>query len=648
MFVPEAIHCVVARVEDVFKLMLAGASNRTTSRTNMNEHSSRSHTIFSLVVNQSFEDDEGVQVTKRGKLNLVDLAGSEKWSAHNGLHGQKRIKEMASINQSLSVLGKCISALTQPNSALHIPFRDSKLTRLLQDSLGGNCKTAFITTVSPSELAYDETCSTLRFADRAKHVVVHTKVNEIHDDHKVVIRKLMEENKKLRLENQKLRQVASKARARRSSDASSPEDDPPAKAHSEGRLSLSPRTLGRLGEAAPLSQERRRLTVDDMIFLRGLQAGRSMSPYVNLQSVHTVTIQAAQWMRRQWPTPSECTSPIVPEQPPNTVSPADLDAMVPDVTPLACVLLSPPSSKKGRHRRSVSTDDLGALREILDMEEATPVEFEAPPCHEELVGALAEETLVEFSVVLEKEAVAEAAKLESTRLMEKCAKQTGKIEELTAELDKQELELAEVQDLMAEYKAVNEVYVEQREFSLQLSSRQSQQIDALERQCAELRGSLSETLDSLAHEAGVEERVCRLEAELLELQTGVAGEDEFTSMLESTLRAGMLENLLAERAPSHTSSQSTTPVSTAALTCDIPDAPPQIAVGTAVVQRPHKPHRRRGGRRSSRGVSLRKLSARIDVSAEVQQAARYFFGKGTDSDEISTCLLYTSPSPRDS
>jgi len=201
MFVPDATHCEVGCIEDVFKLMLVGAQNRATSTTDMNEHSSRSHTIFSMVVCQKEVDSHGMQVVKRGKLNLVDLAGSEKWRTHTQM-GDRRIKELTAINQSLSALGNCISALTQHDRA-HIPFRDSKLTRLLQDSLGGNCKTTFIATISPSVLSYDETCSTLKFADRAKHVVMHTKVNESYDD-AVMIQRLMQENERLRRENMRL------------------------------------------------------------------------------------------------------------------------------------------------------------------------------------------------------------------------------------------------------------------------------------------------------------------------------------------------------------------------------------------------------------------------------------------------------------
>eukprot|EP00656_Telonema_subtile_P008814 TRINITY_DN14123_c0_g1_i1.p1 TRINITY_DN14123_c0_g1~~TRINITY_DN14123_c0_g1_i1.p1 ORF type:complete len:1043 (+),score=182.11 TRINITY_DN14123_c0_g1_i1:135-3263(+) len=301
-FVPDATHCIVRCIGDVLKLMLAGAENRTTGRTNMNEHSSRSHTVFSLVVNQTSEDEEGVQVIKRGKLNLVDLAGSEKWSAHNGLVDQ-RIKEMASINQSLSVLGNCVAALSDDRA--HVPFRDSKLTRLLQDSLGGNCKTTFITTISPSVLSYDETCSTLKFADRAKHVVVHTQVNEVHNDDKAVIRRLLEDNRRLRNENQRLLQRQTNLRAKPSKASRSMGD-----MRVEGGLG-SPMANKSLFSPTDQHNIRRpgQLSVDDIIFIRGYQAGSANAPFFNLRSVHSVTMQAADTLRQRNNGANECWSP---------------------------------------------------------------------------------------------------------------------------------------------------------------------------------------------------------------------------------------------------------------------------------------------------------------------------------------------------
>ena len=125
----------------------------------MNERSSRSHTIFGvrLMVNLG-------GVVRRSKINLVDLAGSERYKTHQmARFSEQRIKELTSINQSLSTLGNCISALTKKGAGKHhVPYRNSKLTRLLQDSLGGNTRTMFIVTVSPSAISADETVSTLQ------------------------------------------------------------------------------------------------------------------------------------------------------------------------------------------------------------------------------------------------------------------------------------------------------------------------------------------------------------------------------------------------------------------------------------------------------------------------------------------------------
>ena len=123
-----------------------------------------------------------MSVSVSAQINLVDLAGSEKIRPHQlGGLSDRRLAELTAINQSLSSLGNCIRALGESDRT-HIPYRDSKLTRLLQDSLGGNTKTAFIVTLSPAEDAAEETISTLQFADRAKKVVVHVTVNESVDD----------------------------------------------------------------------------------------------------------------------------------------------------------------------------------------------------------------------------------------------------------------------------------------------------------------------------------------------------------------------------------------------------------------------------------------------------------------------------------
>ena len=124
----------------------------------------------------------------RSKLNLVDLAGSEKWQTHQmSRMSGKQVSEMTAINRSLSALGNCIRALSESGRS-HIPFRDSKLTRLLADSLGGNTRTAFIVTLSPALEAADESRMSLQFASRAKRVAVHASVNKTVDDASQLLR----------------------------------------------------------------------------------------------------------------------------------------------------------------------------------------------------------------------------------------------------------------------------------------------------------------------------------------------------------------------------------------------------------------------------------------------------------------------------
>merc|ERR1719230_1986825 len=138
---------------------------------NMNEHSSRSHLIFMMTVNQKSLRDSSVKV---GKLYLVDLAGSEKVNK-TGASGE-RLDEARNINRSLSALGNVINALTDKKYT-HVPYRDFKLTRVLQESVGGNSKTSLIITCSPSNFNEQETLSTLRFGQRAKKIKNVVKVN---------------------------------------------------------------------------------------------------------------------------------------------------------------------------------------------------------------------------------------------------------------------------------------------------------------------------------------------------------------------------------------------------------------------------------------------------------------------------------------
>ena len=141
----------------------------------MNKDSSRSHSIFTIYIETSETGPTGETTFKVGKMNLVDLAGSERQSKTHATG--ERLKEANQINLSLSALGNVISALVDGKSK-HIPYRTSKLTRLLQDSLGGNTKTVMIAALSPADYNFDETLSTLRYASRAKNIQNKPTVNE--------------------------------------------------------------------------------------------------------------------------------------------------------------------------------------------------------------------------------------------------------------------------------------------------------------------------------------------------------------------------------------------------------------------------------------------------------------------------------------
>jgi len=171
VFIGDVTESYVGCEQEIFDAMRAGHYNRSMAVTNMNEHSSRSHLVFMLTVEQKNLHDRSVKV---GKLHLVDLAGSEK-VAKTGASGE-RLDEAKNINRSLSALGNVINALTDKKYT-HVPYRDSKLTRVLQESLGGNAKTSLIITCSPSNFNEQETISTLRFGQRAKMIKNVVKVN---------------------------------------------------------------------------------------------------------------------------------------------------------------------------------------------------------------------------------------------------------------------------------------------------------------------------------------------------------------------------------------------------------------------------------------------------------------------------------------
>uniref|UniRef100_A0A7N0TDF2 Kinesin motor domain-containing protein n=1 Tax=Kalanchoe fedtschenkoi TaxID=63787 RepID=A0A7N0TDF2_KALFE len=167
----------VQSVTDILMLLSQGASNRKVAATNMNRESSRSHSVFTCVIESQWEKDATTNL-RFARLNLVDLAGSERQKA-SGAEGE-RLKEAASINKSLSTLGHVIMVLLEVahGKPKHVPYRDSKLTFLLQDSLGGNSKTMIIANVSSASCCATETLNTLKFAQRAKLIQNNAVVNE--------------------------------------------------------------------------------------------------------------------------------------------------------------------------------------------------------------------------------------------------------------------------------------------------------------------------------------------------------------------------------------------------------------------------------------------------------------------------------------
>ncbi|KAK1133005.1 hypothetical protein K0M31_014369 [Melipona bicolor] len=189
---------------DIQECMVRGNTHRTTASTNMNDVSSRSHAIFTITFVQAGLSEGNMPSETVSKVHLVDLAGSERANA-TGATGQ-RLKEGAHINKSLVTLGSVISALAELSSTgdasssskrnVFIPYRDSVLTWLLKDSLGGNSKTIMIAAISPADCNYGETLSTLRYANRAKNIINKPTINE--DPNVKLIRELREEIQKLK------------------------------------------------------------------------------------------------------------------------------------------------------------------------------------------------------------------------------------------------------------------------------------------------------------------------------------------------------------------------------------------------------------------------------------------------------------------
>ncbi|XP_078464080.1 kinesin-like protein KIF1B isoform X2 [Lampetra planeri] len=199
-YVEDLSKLAVTSYTDIADLMDSGNKARTVAATNMNETSSRSHAVFTIIFTQKRHDVETDLCTEKvSKISLVDLAGSERADS-TGAKGT-RLKEGANINKSLTTLGKVISALAEVQSKKKkkmdfIPYRDSVLTWLLRENLGGNSRTAMVAALSPADINYDETLSTLRYADRAKQIKCNAVINE--DPNARLIRELKEEVARLK------------------------------------------------------------------------------------------------------------------------------------------------------------------------------------------------------------------------------------------------------------------------------------------------------------------------------------------------------------------------------------------------------------------------------------------------------------------
>ncbi|XP_035378234.1 kinesin-like protein KIF1B isoform X12 [Electrophorus electricus] len=198
-YVEDLSKLAVTSYTDIADLMDAGNKARTVAATNMNETSSRSHAVFTIVFTQKKHDSEtDLSTEKVSKISLVDLAGSERADS-TGAKGT-RLKEGANINKSLTTLGKVISALAEVSKKKKktdfIPYRDSVLTWLLRENLGGNSRTAMVAALSPADINYDETLSTLRYADRAKQIKCNAVINE--DPNAKLVRELKDEVSRLK------------------------------------------------------------------------------------------------------------------------------------------------------------------------------------------------------------------------------------------------------------------------------------------------------------------------------------------------------------------------------------------------------------------------------------------------------------------
>jgi len=198
VFVSGITEVPILEKSKVYEILQQGSNKRRTAVTNMNEFSSRSHSVFSITVHTkdtTINDMESEELVRIGKLNLVDLAGSENIGKSGAV--DQRACEAGNINKSLLTLGRCITALVDRTP--HVPYRESKLTRLLQDSLGGATKTSIIATISPGQNNLEESLNTLDYAMRSKNIHNKPKVNQKLTK-KALIEEYDREINKLRME----------------------------------------------------------------------------------------------------------------------------------------------------------------------------------------------------------------------------------------------------------------------------------------------------------------------------------------------------------------------------------------------------------------------------------------------------------------
>lgn len=261
VYVKDLSSFVCKSIKEIEHVMAVGNQNRSVGATNMNLHSSRSHAIFIITVEHSDLGPDGKHHIRVGKLNLVDLAGSER-QAKTGTSGDRQ-KEAIKINLSLSALGNVISALVDGKSS-HVPYRDSKLTRLLQDSLGGNAKTIMVANIGPASYNYEETLTTLRYANRAKNIRNRPRVNE--DPKDALLREFQQEIS--RLKAQLAARDIKKKKKRPSSKEVSPgteeladgdADDDRATSPSSLQLTLDEERVAILNDHSLIAEERERL-----------------------------------------------------------------------------------------------------------------------------------------------------------------------------------------------------------------------------------------------------------------------------------------------------------------------------------------------------------------------------------------------------